>query len=139
MASRDMERLMWAQACEMLDRADRLQRQFFQPDPAGTRGPTWRPPMDIFEDERAIHIVVALPGVDTAHLEVGFRDNAFVIAGERPLPSAAGGTAVRRMEIPQGHFERRVELPVGRFEIGRRELVDGCLHVSLNKNPGAQP
>lgn len=137
MASRDIEIFMWSRACEVLERAERLQRQFFQPDPARTRGPAWRPPMDIFEDEYAIHIVVALPGVDAAHLEVGFQDNALVIAGERPLPSAAGGTAVRRMEIPQGHFERHLELPAGRFEIGRRELVDGCLHVSLNKKPGA--
>jgi HSP20 family molecular chaperone IbpA len=42
---------------------------------------------------------------------------------------------IRRLEIPYGRFERRIELPAGRFEIGRRDLADGCLLLTLRKLP----
>jgi HSP20 family molecular chaperone IbpA len=37
------------------------------------------------------------------------------------------------MELPYGRFERRVALPPGRFELSGRDLVDGCLTVTLRK------
>jgi HSP20 family protein len=40
---------------------------------------------------------------------------------------------IRRLEIPYGRFERRIDLPPGRFEIGRRDLTDGCLTLTLRK------
>src|SRR5699024_3809774 len=110
MSSRDIETLMWAQACEALERAERLQRQFFQPNVARTHRPAWKPPVDIFESEKSIRIVIALPGVESEHLEIVFRNNVLIISGERPLPAGAGGHAIRRMEIPQGHFERHIQL-----------------------------
>jgi HSP20 family molecular chaperone IbpA len=133
MASREMETLMWAHACEVLDRAERLQRQFFQPGAQRSRRPTWQPPVDVFENESEIHIVIALPGVEPERLEVTFHGDALVVAGERTLPSGAGGAAIRRLEIPQGHFERVIELPPGRYEVGRRELNNGCLYLTVQK------
>lgn len=133
MASRDIETLMWAQACEVLERAERLHRQFFQPGIGRARRPVWKPPVDIFENEREIQIVIALPGVEARRLEVVFHGDALVVAGERTLPPGAGGSAIRRMEIPQGRFERRVELPPGRYDIGQREFSNGCLYLSLHK------
>lgn len=124
---------MWAQACEMLERAERLHRQFFQPGVGRTRRPVWQPPVDIFENEREIQIVIALPGVAARRLEVAFQGNALVVAGERTLPPGASGAAIRRMEIPQGRFERRVELPPGRYDIGQREFTNGCLYLGLQK------
>ena len=46
MPTRDLERWMWAEACSMLDQAERLQRQFF--DPPGRGGPAraWQPPVE---------------------------------------------------------------------------------------------
>lgn len=133
MSSRDIETLMWAQACEALDRAERLQRQFFRPGVARTRRPVWQPPVDIFEGDETLQIVAALPGVDRDHLEVAFQDNLLVISGERTLPPGTGGHAIQRLEIPQGHFERRIQLTPGSYRIQRRELVNGCLYLTLGK------
>jgi HSP20 family molecular chaperone IbpA len=128
MPTRDPAIWMWAEACEILDRAERLQRQFFRP----ARRAAWEPPVDVFETERDILIVVALPGVASDQIELGILDGAVVVAGERRLPAAAGA-AIRRLEIPYGRFERRIALPAGRYEIGGREFVDGCLVLRLRK------
>ena len=45
---------MWAEACEMLTRAERLHRQFFQPARGGAQTPTWEPPADVVETDREV-------------------------------------------------------------------------------------
>ena len=55
---------MWSEACDMLARAERLHREFFQPVRSGLRTPSWEPPVDIIETERDVLVLVALPGVD---------------------------------------------------------------------------
>jgi HSP20 family molecular chaperone IbpA len=123
---------MWAQACELVERAERLHRQFFDPAPAAGRA-AWQPPVDLFETEGEVWIFVALPGVPANRLEVGLQGGTLQVAGERPLPPALRRAAVHRLEIPQGRFERRLELPVGRYELASHELVDGCLVLNLRK------
>ncbi len=121
---------MWAEACEALARAERMQRQFFRPGERGTR-PVWEPPVDLFENGSELWIVAALPGVPPARLEVGVDKGVLVIAGERPSPALQRAAAIHRLEIPHGRFERRIALPPGRFELVRRDLVDGCLTLVL--------
>jgi HSP20 family protein len=133
MSSRDPDAWMWASACELLERAERMHRQFFQPRPSDTRQPSWEPPVDILETERELWILVALPGVGADGLEVVVDGGTVVVAGDRPMPGRAHAGIIRRLEIPYGHFERRIELPPGRFEVGRRELADGCLVLGLRK------
>jgi HSP20 family protein len=133
MSSRDPEGWMWAEACELLGRADRLNRQFFQPARARAHRPTWEPPMDVFETEHELWILVALPGVEPDRLEVVAEAGTLVVAGERALPPQLREAHLHRLELPYGRFERRVSLPPGRYEIGRRDLINGCLTLSLRK------
>lgn len=132
MTSRDPEIWMWAEACQMLERAERLQRQFFQLR-AVRRRPTWEPPVDVFETERSLWILVALPGVDPDGVSVGFEDGMLVIVGEMTLPAELRNARIHRFEIPHGRFERRVELPAGRYEVDRRDMAQGCLLLRLLK------
>ncbi len=134
MSSRFPESWMWAEACELLERADRMQRRFFEPV-ARPRAlcPTWEPPMDVFETDSELWILAALPGVEPDRLQVVVDQGVLVVAGERPVPEQFRDAAVHRLELPYGHFERRVSLPPGRYEIGRRDLINGCLTLSLRK------
>ena len=59
---------MWAEACALIDRAERLQRQFFQPGLSAAPA-SWEPPIDILETERELSIIAALPGVEPHDLE----------------------------------------------------------------------
>jgi HSP20 family protein len=132
MPPRDLEARMWAEACEALARADRLQRQFFRLGAPSTR-PVWEPPVDIFENGNELWIVAALPGVEPARVEIGVDDGILIIAGDRPAPAPQRAATIHRLEIPQGRFERRIVLPNTRFELARRDIVDGCLTLVLRK------
>jgi len=132
MPLRNLETWMWAEACEILDRADRLHRQFFRPAVMNAKQPTWEPPVDVYETNYEFKIIIALPGVAPEHLNVILEGNHLIIEGQRHLPNSAEAL-IRRMEIPYGRFERRIELPAGRFEIDTRELMNGCLIISLRK------
>ena len=117
---------MWAEACAMIERADRLHREFFRPGGAATQVANWEPPLDIFETERELWIIAALPGVELPDLDVSVEGDVLFIAGQRRLPAAARGAAIHRLEIPHGRFERRIRLPAGaaRRSAGRSWRAD---------------
>jgi HSP20 family molecular chaperone IbpA len=124
---------MWAEACAMIERAEQMHRQFFQPGSAAAPAASWEPPIDVFESERDLLIVVALPGVDTQDIEISSEGAVLRVAGVRRLPAAVRGADIVRLEIPQGRFERRIRLPAARWELSRSSLVNGCLLLNLTK------
>ena len=126
---------MWKEACDLLDQAERLHRQFFRLSTSRRTRPVWEPPVDVYEDEREIIIIVALPGVSAERIEVTIEMNALVIRAESSMPFGRADCEIHRLEIPYGYFERRIELPAVRLEAGTRELSNGCLILSLRK-PG---
>jgi HSP20 family molecular chaperone IbpA len=130
MAARDAESWMWSEACAMLARAERLQRQFFQIQESR---PVWEPPADVLETEREILVLLALPGVDPDGVRAVIEGGALVVAGDRILPPELRTAAIHRMELPQGRFERRLPLPAGRYDQVRSFASNGCLVVSLRK------
>jgi HSP20 family protein len=130
----DPSRWMWAEACSMIERAEQLHRQFFQPGFATAARASWEPPVDVFESERELLIVVALPGVDSQDVQVSSEHEMLLVAGVRRLPEAACGTAIRRLEIPQGRFERRIRLPEARWQVSRSTFLNGCLLLSLTNS-----
>ncbi|MCH8504381.1 MAG: Hsp20/alpha crystallin family protein [Ectothiorhodospiraceae bacterium] len=130
MPSRDLERLMWAEACEMLDRAERLHRQFYRPR-RPSQASAWEPPVDRYEVSDGLWLVVAMPGARGDSIEVSVEDGELVVSAERRLPAAALGGTVRRLELPYGRFERRVPLPSGTYTLQEREGLDGCLYLGL--------
>jgi HSP20 family protein len=133
MSDRAPDGWMWAEACEMLARAERLHRQFFQPARGRSRLPTWEPPADVVETEREVLILVALPGVDPEGVEAAIDAGMLVVLGQRTLPSELKNAMIHRLEIPLGRFERRIPLPPGRYETARRYAIHGCILVTLRK------
>jgi HSP20 family molecular chaperone IbpA len=85
---------MWAEACEMLERAQRLQRQFFRFGHAVEAQPRWEPPVDIVAYEPDVHVTVALPGVAPERVEVRVANGALYIAAVRVPPLGRETTAV---------------------------------------------
>jgi HSP20 family protein len=133
MAGADPRNWMWAEACAMIERAEQMHRQFFQPGSAAAPAASWEPPIDVFESEHDLLIVVALPGVDTQDIEISSEGAVLRVAGVRRLPAAVRGADIVRLEIPQGRFERRIRLPAARWELSRSSLVNGCLLLNLTK------
>lgn len=132
MTSRDPTAWMWAEACQMIEQAERLQRQFFRLGHGQTHA-AWEPPVDVFEDEREVTVIVALPGVSPETVEASCDARGLLVRAERRIPFDDGSCAIRRLEIPHGWFERRIPLPPVPLEPGTRKWQDGCLIVTLRK------
>ena len=128
MSRRQLDAMMWADACAAMERAERLRRQFFHHG-----RPYWEAPIDVFETNEALIILIALPGVELDTITVTLSAGVLTVKGERPLPRELDNARIVRMEIPHGYFERRIELPPVPFEISARHLADGCLMLRLRK------
>ena len=132
--SRDPHNWMWADAVALLNRAERMHRQLFQPGSEGGK-PVWEPPADIFETDRELWIILALPGIAPDQVKLRVENGTLIVSGERRLPDACRKARVLRLEVPNGAFERRLPLPAGRYEPGRKEFAHGCMLLTLTKVP----
>jgi len=132
MRVRDPGSWMWAEALELLQDAERLQRQFFR---IGVLqgAPCWEPPVDLYENGDELTLLVALPGVAPKQLEVVLAPSLIIVRGERALPTNSRRAAIHRLEIPYGRFERRIALPPGQYEPINQRLELGCLVLELRR------
>lgn len=132
MKVRDPTRWMWGEALDLLQQANRLQRQFCQLRPARQAYPMWEPPIDVFETERQFVMVVALPGVSADQVQIEVEPTAITVRGQRRQPAVAARGRIQQMELPYGFFERRIDMP-GPLQLDRHSLTEGCLTLTLNK------
>jgi HSP20 family molecular chaperone IbpA len=125
---------MWSEAFEVLARAERMHRQFFQPS-GSPPAVAWEPPVDVLETERAVLVLVALPGVDFGEVKALIDSQGeLLITGRRTYPEEMRTAIIHRLELPQGRFERRIRLPAGRYSAIHRSEFKGCLLVTLQKS-----
>jgi HSP20 family molecular chaperone IbpA len=127
---------MLGEALSMLDRAERLQRQFFT-----HVVDAWEPPVDVVETQTGLEVHVALPGVSADSITIGLDPGGVSISALRPFPCREAGTHLHRIEIPYGRFARRIVLPLedpyGPLELADRRLADGVLTLTFRKKEGA--
>jgi len=123
---------MWAEACELLDQAERLHRQYFRlGSPGGEAARVWEPPVDVVATMNELRITVALPGVGADQIQVRADGNVLLVDALRAPPPKGLRTAIHRLEIPYGRFQRRVALPEGRYELLEQAYANGCLELRL--------
>jgi HSP20 family molecular chaperone IbpA len=122
---------MWIQACEVLDHAERLQRQFLRYTGPGVDAAVWEPPVDIHETSDGLSLLFALPGVDSEDIEITLEPNALTVSAMRPLTLTNRDSVIRRLEIPHGRFVRRIALKGARMQVAETRYVNGCLEVRL--------
>jgi HSP20 family protein len=135
MNSRDLSRLMWGEALSLLEQADRLHRQFFQP--AAAQVPAWEPPVDVIESPDQLWVEIALPGVAAGSVVVSLEPDAVVVTARRGFPAhaAEAGRAarIRALEIPYGRFQRRIRLPMQALALTDKKMQDGCLTLTFRR------
>jgi HSP20 family molecular chaperone IbpA len=129
---------MWTRACELIERAERLHRQFFRPTAEPIGDAIWEPPVDIVETDSDILITVALPGVDENAVKVSVGANSVLVAGFRRPSAIPRGSLVHRLEIPYGKFERQIRFSGRRLQLGGSELACGCLSLKFFKQPSVE-
>jgi HSP20 family protein len=124
---------MWAEACALLEQAERKHRHFFDLLAAPASRPMWEPPADIFADDEQVNVVIALPGARAEEVTVQITPTGLQIDTTVAPPAVSAVMSVVRMEIPYGRMRRRIDLPPGRYVLTERRLDSGWLHLRLTR------
>lgn len=122
---------MWAEACALLDEAERRHRRFFDLIAAPSSVPVWEPPANILADGREVHVMVALPGAHAEQIRIELTPSGLSIETAVPPPSFAAGVDVVRLEIPYGRMRRRIDLPPGTYNLLEHHVERGILFLRL--------
>ena len=123
---------MWAEACALLEQAERKHRHFFDLIASPTR-PVWEPPIDVFTDGPHVYVVLAVPGARDDEVTVQLRAAGLQIDATVAPPSLGAAVNIVRLEIPYGRMRRRIELPPGRYVLTERRLDHGYLQLQLTR------
>lgn len=95
---------------------------------------TFRPNVNVVEDEKEIKVSAELPGVDEKDIEVSLSKDSLTIKGEKKEEKEDKGKNYYRMERSYGSFCRTIPLPV---EIDadkvKAQFKKGVLTVTLPK------
>ena len=126
---------MWVEACEVLDRAERLQRQFLRylGPGAGADAAVWEPPVDIQETAEGLVLLFALPGVVAEEISLRLEPTELILSAMRPLKLSSADARIRRLEIPHGRFFRRIPLAGVPLQLTASRYENGCLEVRLTR------
>jgi len=124
---------MWVEACEVLDRAERLQRQFLRYLGRGADAALWEPPVDIQETADGLVLLFALPGVVPEEISLRLEPTELILSAMRPLKLSSADAVIRRLEIPHGRFFRRIPLAGVPLELASSRYEHGCLEVRLTR------
>jgi HSP20 family protein len=124
---------MWVEACEVLDRAERLQRQFLRYVGPGVDAAVWEPPVDIQETADGLILLFALPGVAADEISLTLEPTELIVSAMRPLKLSSRDAVIRRLEIPHGRFFRRIPLSGVPLKLATSRYENGCLEVRLTR------
>ena len=96
-------------------------------------GPVFTPNVDIFETEKAITLLVDMPGVKANELNVDLRDDTLTLTGD-VLPKAGTPGEKVYVEYETGRYYRQFSLSevIAQEKIDAK-LSDGVLRLTLPK------
>ena len=77
----------------------------YQPDQS------FSPPMDIYETEDHLVVLLEIAGMKTEDIHVTFDKDILSISGFRKEPSSPPKTRLHQMEIDYGRFQRTIRIP----------------------------
>jgi HSP20 family protein len=99
--------------------------------------------LDVYETEREVVIIAAVPGLGPDDISVSVHDNTVTLSGQLPnvVQSAEAKQATWYIhELPYGRFQRSLKLPVEIDPDAADATFDnGILHLHLPKATQARP
>jgi len=108
------------------------------PEPTDIASPVWTPALDLFETPAELVLMVDLPGVNPASIDLSLTGNVLSLKGDKPAVEVPGGHG-RSRERPLGSFHRQVTLTEAvDFDRVHAEAKDGVLTVRLPKQEAAK-
>nr|CBX29182.1 hypothetical protein N47_J01630 [uncultured Desulfobacterium sp.] len=101
---------------------------------------TWKPAVDIYNDNGSINIKAELPGVDKKDVSVDIKDNTITIKGERIINNQTKEENYYRRERKSGSFYRAFTLPYAvNADSVKAKFKDGMLKIEILKPEEEKP
>lgn len=122
---------------EIGDFADEVRRVFFELGRAfgaDSLAGECSPPIDVYETDDAVEVVVDLPGIDPAAVRILGKGDSLLVAGDKAPRRVRGESSFHLVERGYGRFARVVRL--GRAcdsSNARARFVSGELQISIPK------
>jgi len=126
---------------------NRLLETYLQPAPfGGADSPptdldpaTWSPPVDVYETPEELLVVVEVPGVDPASIDLAVTGNVLSIRGAKE-PGDLPEPALQVRERLFGAFHRQITLSSQvDFDKAEADASQGVLRIRLPKPSAAKP
>ena len=107
---------------------------YFEFEARTQRGATWSPMIDVCEREDEILIIVEMPGVDKADVQLSWNHGVLTISGQKRQQLPDKRTRYLCLERAYGQFRREIEInvPIDR-KAAKAEMDNGLLRISLPK------
>jgi HSP20 family molecular chaperone IbpA len=94
--------------------------------------PAWRPPVEVYETEDALIVIVELAGMTEDDIEVVLDDTVMTVRGDRPSAPCEDRRTVHAMGILYGPFAADIYLPFSIDHDGVEATYEsGMLRVRL--------
>jgi HSP20 family protein len=97
-------------------------------------GETWSPPMDVYETDRDLVVIIEVAGAIPEDLNISFEGRVLTIRGRRESLADSCHTKCYQMEIDSGIFQKQIYIP---FTVDEGKATsrykDGLLRISLPK------
>jgi HSP20 family protein len=91
----------------------------------------FRPNVDCYRTEDSITVLIELPGVDPAKVDIFVAEGTLYVAGERERPRSDGQT-YQQMELDYGPFRRQIALGADvDVEQAQATYEEGILRIAL--------
>lgn len=101
-------------------------------------GKSWVPEVDIYEDEKAYHLSVDLPGIKAEEIEVTAHDGILTIKGDRE--SVLEDKELKRSERVYGSFLREFSMPeTADLENIKASSKHGVLDIEVPRISKSEP
>ena len=101
---------------------------------------TWRPAVDITEEDDAYVAKVELPGVNKDDVKITMQDNVLTIRGEKKEEKKGKEGNAQRVERYYGSFQRSFSLPTSvKSDRIEADYKDGILTINMPKAEEAKP
>ncbi|MBI5178975.1 MAG: Hsp20/alpha crystallin family protein [Nitrospinae bacterium] len=124
---------------ELIILRDKMGRYFEREEHAAPPLPgTWAPPVDLYETDETVVLLLEIPGVEEKDVRIELGENHITVQGQRR--AHGGEESYLCVERNHGPFQRTFRLPtlVDDKDV-RAEFRQGILKVSMKKQKGESP
>jgi HSP20 family protein len=105
-----------------------------------SRGASWAPVLDVFEDKERFTITVELPGLGPKDVDISVEEGVLTISGERSFYREMDEAGFHRVERRFGTFARTLNLPTTADPNRIEASFDaGLLTITVPKKEEAKP